>query len=153
MTTIAPTSSTIASVSRNSLRLAGTRSPAIARIATANAMSVAMGIAHPRPPPPPARAARVDAQVEECGEHHAPGRGDRRQARGAWVAQLAAHELALDLQADDEEEDGHQSVVDPVLQVLGDGEVPDADGQVGGPEVHVGDPGEVGPEECRDRRA
>ena len=55
---IAPMSSTIASVSRNSFRLAGTREPAIASTATANAMSVAIGIAQPAAPGPPVLNAR-----------------------------------------------------------------------------------------------
>ena len=39
--------------------------------------------------------------------------------------------LGLDLEADDEEEQRHAQVVDDVLQALGDGEAPDADGRVG----------------------
>ena len=49
--------------------------------------------------------------------------------RAAWraVAQLADGPLAFDLQADDEEEDGHQPVVDDVVEVLGEMERPDRD--------------------------
>ena len=39
-------------------------------------------------------------------------------ATRAPVAQLADHELALDLHADDEEEERHQQVVDHVAEVL-----------------------------------
>ncbi len=49
---MAPMSSTIASVSRKSFRLLGTRAPSNASTPTANAMSVAMGIAQPSSPLP-----------------------------------------------------------------------------------------------------
>ena len=63
------------------------------------------------------RCARGDRQEDERGEHHAAEGGEDGQRRGAPVAQLAADELAFDLQADDEEEDRHQAVVDPVAQI------------------------------------
>ncbi len=50
-------SSTIASVSRKSLSACGARDPTMATTATANAMSVAIGIPQPRPPGPPALTA------------------------------------------------------------------------------------------------
>ena len=50
---MAPMSSTIANVSRKTFRLLGTRAPRIASTPTANAMSVAMGIAQPSRPVPP----------------------------------------------------------------------------------------------------
>jgi len=46
-------SSTMASVNRNTLRLLGTREPRIASTPTANAMSVAIGMAQPFMPSPP----------------------------------------------------------------------------------------------------
>ena len=45
-----------------------------------------------------------------------PTRGDRRERGAARLAQLAVDELALDLEPDDEEEERHQAVVDPLLQ-------------------------------------
>ena len=54
MIAIAMMSSTIATLSRNSRAPADTRSPSSASTPTANAMSVAAGIAHPRAPSPPA---------------------------------------------------------------------------------------------------
>jgi hypothetical protein len=54
MTTIAPMSSTMASVSRKIFIVLGTRGPSSARTPTANAMSVAIGIAHPSSSPLPA---------------------------------------------------------------------------------------------------
>ena len=47
------------------------------------------------------------------------------------------HQLSLDLQPDDEEEEGHQAVVDQVLQVFRQGEDVDVDGELGVPEVCV----------------
>ena len=113
MIAIAMMSSTIATLSRNSRAPADTRSPSSASTPTAKAMSVAAGIAHPRAPSPPA----VSSDEDRDRQRHAADGGDRRQRRGAPVAQLAHHQLALDLQPDDEEEHRHQPVVDPVVQV------------------------------------
>jgi hypothetical protein len=54
---MAAMSSTIASVRTKSLRLRGTRGPSSASTPTANAMSVAAGIAQPSAPAPPALSA------------------------------------------------------------------------------------------------
>ena len=54
------------------------------------------------------------------------------------LAELAVDELALDLQADDEEEDGHQAVVDPLPEVEVEDVVAEVDGQAGVPELDVG---------------
>ncbi len=54
MTTIAPMSSAIANASRNSLSHDGTRRPSSATTPATMAMSVAIGIPHPRDPLPPA---------------------------------------------------------------------------------------------------
>ena len=61
-------------------------------------------------------------------------RGQRGLAR---VTQLAVDELALDLEPDDEEEDGHQPVVDPLVQVEVEDMVPSAIVTSRGPEVAV----------------
>ena len=81
---------------------------------TANAMSVAMGTPHPARRRPPAQD-----QEEQAGTATPPSAANAA-ARGARVAQLAGDELALDLQADDEEEQRHQPVVDPLLHAFGD---------------------------------
>jgi hypothetical protein len=63
-------------------------------------------------------ARRVQREVERGGqEHAADGAGDREH-RLARSRQLAGEDLALDLEADDEEEDRHQAVVDPEVQWL-----------------------------------
>ena len=62
------------------------------------------------------RIAGGDRQVEARGHHHATDRGEQRQQRGSPVAQFAHGELPLDLEADDEEEERHQAVVDDMAQ-------------------------------------
>jgi hypothetical protein len=67
------------------------------------------------------------------------------------VPQLPGQDLALDLEADDEEEQGHEPVVDPQQERLRNLERPRADGEVRPPQVGV-ERGEraVGPDECHD---
>ena len=109
-------SSTIASVSRNTPHCRRARGRRAARARpTANAMSVAIG-------DPPARARRRRRRRSRRratpATDHAAERGERRQRRGArGRAARPIDELALDLQPDDEEEERHQPVVDPVVQV------------------------------------
>ena len=94
-----------------------------------------------------------DGQVDQCGHGHAHQRRQGRQAALLPAGQAAVDQLALDLQAHQQEEDRHQAVVDPhvhghraelvgqhradrqVQQVLvgaGPGAVGDDDGQGGG---------------------
>ena len=122
-------SSTIASVSRNSLSPVGTRGPSSARTPTANAMSVAIGM------PQPSLAGDAEVEREEDQRRERPSRRALRSpgARPSGVAEVALDELALDLEPDHEEEDGHQPVVDPVAQVVGDRQVADAEREVGVP--------------------
>ena len=61
--------------------------------------------------------AGVHGEVDEGGNDHAAERGDGRQRGGPTVAQLAGHQLALDLEAGEEEEQGHQPVVDEAVDV------------------------------------
>ena len=60
----------------------------------------------------PAAAGR-ERDVDQRGHDHAADRGGHRQRRPARVAQVAGHELALQLQTGDEEEDGQQPVGRP----------------------------------------
>ena len=98
-----------------------------ARTASAKAMSVAVGTAQPSVDPPPMT---VDQGVDERGHGHAADRGDHGEGGRLGVAQLTGDQLALELDARDEEEDGEQPVGGPVL----DREV-EAEG--GGPDVEV----------------
>jgi hypothetical protein len=106
---------------------------------------------HRDPPTPAGVAAACDRDVDQRGDRHAPERSSDRQRGRARVAEVTADELVLDLQADDEEEDDHQRVVDPVLEALLDAEVSDLEAHVGVPEVEVRlRPGRVRPHErCR----
>ncbi len=59
---------------------------------------------------------RLEGEIESGGHHHAAdgcGDGERGQAK---LPQLAKNQFAFDLQADNEEEDHHQAVVDPMFQ-------------------------------------
>ena len=85
-----------------------------ARTATANAMSVAVGMAQPRIAPSPTWA--VKATKISGGHHHAADRGGDGQRGTAGVAQVTGDELALEFEADDEEEDGQQPVGGPGAQ-------------------------------------
>ena len=117
MTVIAPMSSTIASVSRNTRsdrRAAGAEQGEQRRGRTRCRWPSTM------PQPRAAVAAGVDREVEQRGHDHPGQRGDGRDRGRAPVAQLAQRQLAPDLQPDDEEEEHHQAVVDPVAQVLAD---------------------------------
>ena len=78
------------------------------------------------PAPLPGRPA-IEGEEDERREEHASGRGDGREERLTHGAQLALDELALDLHPHDEEEDGHQPVVD---------DLPQADLEARGPEPH-----------------
>ena len=57
------------------------------------------------------------ARKISAGSATPPSAAIAGSAAARAVAQLADDELALDLQPDDEEEDRHQPVVDPVAQV------------------------------------
>ena len=62
------------------------------------------------------RGAEVHERVEERRDDHAAERRADRQHHRGLRAQLAKEELALDLEPDDEEEHGHEAVVDPMRE-------------------------------------
>ena len=99
--------------------------------------------------PPSSRFPGTNQGPEENGRnHHASDGGDDGKGGGARLLQLAAHQLALDLQPHDEEEKGHQRVVDPVLQRLLQRPPCRADANLVVPEVVVSVlPWTVGPDE------
>ena len=114
MMQIATRSSTTARVSRNSRSADGRREPTTASTATANAMSVAVGIAQPRIVS--AARAQVDQHVEQRRHRHPAERRRDRHDRAVQAPQVARDELLLQLQADQEEEDRQQAVRRPVPQ-------------------------------------
>jgi hypothetical protein len=71
----------------------------------------------------------------------------------AASAKLSGDQLTLDLERDDEEEHGHEPVVDPVPQILGHRPTAAAQGELGTPQLSV-EVGEraVGPDQGDKRR-
>ena len=108
---------------------------------------------HRRAPAGRPRPAGVEREVDQDRHRQPAEPGQQRQHRAASLAQVADVELAPCLEADHEEEEGHQAVVDPAVQVLADPVAPDADRELGGPEGLVRRPVDVGPQESGDRGA
>ena len=133
---------------KNTLSARGALSPSKARTPRAKAMSVAIGIS------PPGRTLRpgVDGDVDQRGQHRsAQGRG-HGQRRAPHGGELAHEDLALYLEADDQEEHRHQPVVDPVGEVLGEREVAHPHAQLRVPQRGVAlGPGGVCPHEGDNR--
>ncbi len=95
-----------------------------------------------------APAAGVEGQVDGDGDEHAPEPGHDGQRQARAIAQLAEIELALGLQADDQEEERHEAVVDPLAQVGRERPVPEPDRELGRPHRLVGiRPRRVGPQQ------
>ncbi len=100
-----------------------------------------------------ARATRVEREVDQHGDGEPAEPGQQRQHRPPAVAQLARVELAPRLEPDHQEEEGHQAVVDPALQILGDPVAADPDREVGRPQRLVRRRVDVRPHESGDSRA
>ncbi len=64
--------------------------------------------------------APVEPGVHRCRNHHAAESADTRQHDLGERRKLALEKLALDLEADEEEEDGHEAIVDPEQERLAD---------------------------------
>ncbi len=71
------------------------------------------------------RVLPVDPDVDRRRHEHAADRAERRQAGLTQIAQITVDELALELQADQQEEHRHEPVVDPQEQRLVDPELTD----------------------------
>src|SRR6266508_4196861 len=82
------------------------------------------------------------------GSAHAAERGEDGHGHAPPLPQFAHVELAPHLQTDDEEEEGHQAVVDPATQLLGDPPAPQPDGEPRGPHGLVGAAWQVGPDQA-----
>lgn len=68
---------------------------------------------------PPAACARraFHRQQKQARRHdHPPESGSKGKSRPARITQFSKHEFALRFEGDDEEEERHKTVVDPVLQ-------------------------------------
>ena len=130
MTTSAARSSTTKMVSRNTRTRSGTSRPSSASRPSASAVSVDIATPHPCA----LGAAGVDGQVDQHWDDHADEAGRAGQHEPPPLPQVAQVELAPRLQADDEEEQRHQSAVDPGPQVVGDLHVAEADREARVPE-------------------
>ena len=125
--------------------------PGATSASTPSANAVSVDIAAPQPCAP--RAARVEREVDRDRDRHAAERGEHRDGQPPPLAQLPLVELALGLEADDEEVERHQALVDPLAQVEGDARAAEPDRQLGRPDGLVGvRPRRVRPHERRDRR-
>ena len=125
-------------------------SPSRASTPRAKAMSVAIGMPQPAAPAPPALTRPGSSAA---GTTMPPSAAKAGSAASRAVAQLAAHQLPLDLEPHDEEEEGHQPVVHPVAEVLGAVERADPEDDLGAPEAVVATPPRrVGPHERDHRR-
>ena len=105
-------SSMMASASRITRTLAGMPRPSSASTPTAKAMSVAAPTAQPSRP----RQLAVQRQEHQRRNDDAAHGRRQRQRRLPQAAQRPFTDLAADLHADDQEEHGHQRVVDPEVQ-------------------------------------
>ena len=118
MTEMAKRSSAIAIVSRKSFTPAVIRSPRRASTPIANAI---VG-RHGDRPTVGLLPAGGEREEDRGRQQHPAESGQHRKKGDPRLAQLPRHQLALDLEAHDEEEEGHQTVIDPVLKILGDGQ-------------------------------
>ncbi len=84
----------------------------------ANAMSVAMGIPHPRALWP----SRVDEGVQQRRNQDAAERRKNGKRGLTRRGQFSCDQLSLNFQAHDEEKYGHQSVVNPEVELMAQGE-------------------------------
>ena len=71
---------------------------------------------HGNRPPSRLHAAAVRQEIDRRGDHHAADRAGDRQRCLAQGRQFAGQHLALDLQPDQQKEDRHQPVVDPLMK-------------------------------------
>lgn len=88
----------------------GRREPMIASTATANAISVAVGIA---PPLLQLRVRPHDQDVQQRRDRDTTRSGGDRDDRGADVSEVTGNELAFEFEPDEEEEDRQQPVCGP----------------------------------------
>ena len=73
------------------------------------------------------RISPVEERIECCRHEHSTGGGKRGEGRGRAARQVPLEHLPLELEPDQQEEDGHQAVVDPEEERLGEAGGPDPD--------------------------
>ncbi len=79
----------------------------------------------------------VEQHVDQGRHNHSSQSGRQGESRLPEGGQFPHQYLALDLQADVKEEDGHQAVVDPVDKRMGKGKAADAERDLRVPEVGI----------------
>ena len=84
-------------------------------------------------PAPGGRLAGVEREVDERRRQHPSDGGEDRRRDPAPFPQLSHVELTADLEADDEEEERHESVVDPAAEIQRQVVGPQADREDGAP--------------------
>jgi hypothetical protein len=72
-------------------------------------------------------AAQVQRHIDGGRHHEAADRRNHRQRRLTQARERALAGLALDLETEQQKEDRHQAVVDPMLERLGEADRPDPD--------------------------
>ena len=97
-------------------------------------------------------ASEIHGNEDQGRERHSSESGEGRQRGRPPIAQLAVDDLALDLEADHEEEDGHQAVVDPMPQIEAQRGVAAADRDDMPPHILIRGRVDIRPDE-RDQRA
>ena len=100
-----------------------------------------------RPPGVLSRSAVVEAEKDQRRQQQARDRGHHRDDCPAAIDKLPDDEIALHLEADDEEEERHQTVVDQVSQRQLEVGTADGDLEGRGPEGFVRRRGKVRPEQ------
>jgi hypothetical protein len=60
----------------------------------------------------------IHGDVDQGGHGHAADRGDSREHDAGGIGQFPLDELALDLEANKKEKNGHQAIIDPQQQRL-----------------------------------
>ena len=82
--------------------------------------------------------AGIEGEVDESRHHHAAEGGHCGQGGKAGIAELPAHQLPLDLQADHEKEHRHEAVLHYVREITLKVIVAHRERKVGVPEVVIG---------------
>ena len=79
-----------------------------------------------------------EQDVHQSGEHNTRDPCDQGETGTAGIPERSVGELLTHLQADQEEEDDHQAVVDPVMQVHVQAQRPEVKPDVQVPQLEIG---------------
>jgi hypothetical protein len=94
----------------------------------------------------------IETGKEQSGSDHAAHGRDQRQRRTPQLTELAVRDFAADLEPRHEEEDRHQRVVDPEMEIALEGPITEAHAERRVPDAQVLVlPGRVRPEQSHAR--